>query len=150
AKTKNAFVGTLTGNNLLEAQPKILALAAFNLQFPIFAGALADLKNEFSFAGRLKAEVEVVAHWTPIYLDNPVAGLEFQLKPKAGRRDFGNLNAATANTGNCRSDCKFVHVRIMSDKAWFVEQAQPGPVVLPNELWSFRSVGWQIKIRQFC
>src|SRR5688572_17289936 len=126
AKTENALISTLARNDLLKAQPKILAFAAFDLQFPIFTRTLANLQKEFRFPGRLKAKVEIVAYCTTINLSNSVSRLEFQFRPKALRRDCCYLDSPAANTGNCGSYCKFVHARIMSDKLYFVEEAQHG------------------------
>src|SRR4030095_4953252 len=108
-KTEDAFVGTLSRNNLFETKTEILSFVSLEFDFPIFAVLLADVQNKFGFARGMKPEVKIVAHEASVDLDYSVTGLQFHLGAQATGRHLGNLNHATADIGDCRSYCKFVH-----------------------------------------
>src|SRR5205814_7430956 len=90
-------------------ESEVFSFVALELEFPVVAVLLADFQNEFSFTGRVKTEVEIIAHGAAVDLDYSVAGFEFHLGAEAIRRHFGNLYAAATDTCNCGCNGKLVH-----------------------------------------
>ena len=62
AEAKKTFVGALPRNDLLEHQPEILTLVAFDLDVPGLAVGLFYRQVQFGLARRLKTKIEIVAH----------------------------------------------------------------------------------------
>src|SRR6185369_5209782 len=62
AETEDAFIRALARDDLLERKTKVFTFGALQFYFPIVAALFADFENELSFAGRLKAKVEIVTN----------------------------------------------------------------------------------------
>ena len=90
-------------------ESEVFAFGALEFDFPILAALLAHFEHQFSFAGRLKTKIEIVANDSSVDLYYSVAAFEFHLSAQAVGQNFADLDPAAANVGDCWSDCKFVH-----------------------------------------
>ena len=96
-------------HDLFETEPKVLRLVAFDVKLPIFAAGLSHIDYNIRLARGLKAEIEIVAHCPSVDAHDAITALQLQFGAHASGRDFGNLDAAAPNLGNCRCDCELVH-----------------------------------------
>ena len=67
------------------------------------------VENEFCFASSLETEVQVVANYSSVDLNNAVTRFEIYLRAEAVGCYFGDLDASTADICDRWSHCKFVH-----------------------------------------
>src|SRR5436305_1748992 len=74
AKAKDALVGALPRNDLLELESEVLAFKSVEFDLQRLAFRLADVEYQVRLARCLKPEIQIVTHRPSIHLHNAIAG----------------------------------------------------------------------------
>ena len=99
----------MTRHDLFEAKAEIFCFVTLNVQFPVFAGSLANVDDDFGFAGRLITKVEVITHGSAVDTHDAIARRQIKFGADGIRRNFRNRDSAPADLRDGRCNGEFVH-----------------------------------------